>query len=84
MSVAVVALCESVFIPGVVKLVKQQLNGDEQVVLKDNASMEDLKAEVTRLKTLLGYDVHPDKRRGRYIATHNFFSGKFVLMLEQD
>jgi hypothetical protein len=67
-----------------VKLVKQQLNGDEHVVLKENASMEDLKAEVARLTMLLGYDVQPDKRRGRYIATHGFFRGKFVLALEQD
>jgi hypothetical protein len=64
--------------------VKQQLNGNEQVVIKDDASMDDLKAEVTRLKSMLGYNVQPDKRRGRYIATHNFFSGKFILSLEQD
>jgi hypothetical protein len=67
-----------------VKLVKQQINGNDHIVLKENASTEDLKAEVARLKTVLGYDVQPDKRRGRYIATHGFFRGKFLVALEQD
>ena len=65
-----------------VKLVKQQINGNERVILKENASSDDLKSEVTRLKTVLGYDVKPDKRRDRYIATHDFYRGKFVVALE--
>ena len=67
-----------------VKLVKQQINGGDHIVLKADATMEDLKAEATRLKTLLGYDVRHDKRRGAYVASHNFFQGKFVLMLAPD
>ena len=67
-----------------VKLVKQQINGNDRVVLKADATADDLKAEATRLKTLLGYEVRHDKRRGTYHASHNFFQGKFVLMLAPD
>ena len=55
---------------GRVKLVKQQLNGDDVVVLKTNAAQEDLEAEAERLKTILGYQVQRDKRRGGYLASH--------------
>lgn len=72
------------FIDGAVKLVKQQLNGDETVVLKEDASVEDLKAEAARLRAEFGYNVQADKRRSRYIATHSFFSGKFALALVED
>lgn len=67
-----------------VKLVKQQINGNEHIVLKENASVEDLRAEVNRLKTLLGYDVKPDGRQNRFIATHSFYRGKFFVGLEKD
>lgn len=67
-----------------VKLVKQQINGGEQVVLKTDATEEDLKFEAMRLKTLLGYEVRHDRRRGTYHASHNFYQGKYVLMLAPD
>jgi hypothetical protein len=67
-----------------VKLVKQQTNGNERVVLKTDATLEDLRAEATRLKKQLGYTVKPDGRVGRYVATHPFYRGKFVLELEND
>ena len=67
--------------PDNVKLVKQQLNGDDIVVLKSNAGPEDLEAEAERLKTTLGYQVQRDKRRGGYLASHPFFQGKYVLKL---
>jgi hypothetical protein len=67
-----------------VKLVKQQINGNDWVVLKADATADDLKAEAMRLKSLLGYDVRHDKRRGTYMASHNFFQGKYVLMLAPD
>lgn len=67
-----------------VKVVKQQINGGDRVVLKENAMAQDLKSEALRLKALLGYDVQHDKRRGTYILSHDFFQGKFVLMLEPD
>ena len=79
-----VALCDAALIPWRVKLVKQQLNGKEHTVVKTNASTEDLRAEALRMKNQLGYEVQADERLGRYIATHSFFRGKFVLMLEQD
>ena len=66
------------------KLVKQQINGNDRVVLKEDATADDLKAEVMRLKTLLGYDVQHDRRRGTYLASHGFFRGKYVLMLAPD
>jgi hypothetical protein len=69
---------------GRVKLVKRQLNGDDHVVLKADASADDLKAEAARLKKELGYQVQLDKRRGGYLATHAHFRGKFLLALEQD
>jgi len=67
-----------------VKVVKQQINGGDRVVLKENAMAQDLKAEAMRLKIQFGYDVQHDKRRGTYIASHDFYQGKFVLMLEPD
>ena len=67
-----------------VKLVKQQINGGEHVVLKTDATEEDLKSEAMRLKTLLGYEVRHDRRRGIYHATHSFYQGKYVLMLAPD
>lgn len=67
-----------------VKLVKRQLNGNEVMVVKENASADDLKTEVVRLRTMLGYDVQPDGRRNRYIATHTFYRGKYVLELEPE
>lgn len=67
-----------------VKLVKQQINGNDRVVLKADATTNDLKAEAMRLKSLLGYDVRHDRRRGTYVASHNFFQGKYELMLAPD
>ena len=67
-----------------VKLVKQQLNGTERTVLKDHASTADLIAAAARLRTQLGYRVQADERAGRYLATHPFFSGKFLLSLEPE
>ncbi|MEO5961421.1 MAG: hypothetical protein ABIR80_20110 [Opitutaceae bacterium] len=66
------------------KLVKQQINGSDRIVLKENASLEDLRAEATRMENSLGYKVKQDGRLGRYTATHKFFSGKFTLSLEAD
>lgn len=65
-----------------VKLVKQQINGNERVVLKDDATIEDLHAEAERLRSLLGYHLQPDGRAGRFVVTHRFYRGKYVLMLE--
>lgn len=67
-----------------VKLVKHQINGKERVVLKESANIEDLRAEAMRLKSKLGYEVQPDEHRARFIATHNFYRGKYVLSLEPD
>ena len=67
-----------------VKVVKQQINGGERIVLRENATADDLKAEAQRMKQTLGYDIQPDKRRGTFIASHSFFRGKFVLSLEPD
>jgi hypothetical protein len=67
-----------------VKLVKQQINGNDRVVLKADATADDLKEEAMRLKTLLGYDVRHDRRRGTYVASHDFYQGKYVLMLAPD
>ncbi len=67
-----------------VKLVKQQINGSEVVVLKANATPDDLKSEAMRLKTLLGYEVRHDRRRGTYHASHDFYQGKYLLMLAPD
>lgn len=67
-----------------VKVVKQQINGGDRVVLKENAMAQDLKAEAMRLKSQFGYDVQHDKRRGTYIVSHDFYQGKFVLMLAPD
>ncbi|MGH7944955.1 MAG: hypothetical protein ACREH8_00435 [Opitutaceae bacterium] len=67
-----------------VKVVKQQINGGERVILKENAVPQDLKAEAQRLKTQLGYDIQHDRKRGTYVASHDFFQGKFVLMLAPD
>ena len=79
-----VAMTQSRRIARRVKVVKQQINGGDRVVLKENAMAEDLKAEAMRLKRQLGYDIQHDKRRGAYILSHDFFRGKFVVMLAPD
>ena len=79
-----VALANTRRIAGCVKVVKKQLNGGDRVVLKEHATAEDLKAEAMRLKKQFGYDVQHDKRRGVYIASHDFYQGKFALTLEPD
>lgn len=66
------------------KLVKQQINGEDRVVLKENATPEDLLNEATHLRTALGYEVQPDGRVGRYLATHRFYRGRYLLALEAD
>jgi hypothetical protein len=81
---AEVAFGASRFISRRVKLVKQQINGNERVVLKNEATLEDLRMEAKRLKAQLGYQVKQDGRVNRYLATHPFFRGKFVLELETD
>ena len=67
-----------------VKLVKQQINGDDHIVLKRDATVQDLESEAKRLASALGYEVKPDRRRGTYVASHPFFQGKFVLRLLPD
>jgi hypothetical protein len=79
-----VALARAVLISPDVKVVKQQINGGERVVLKENATADDLKAEAMRMKKLLGYDIQQDKRRGTFVASHSFYQGKFMLMLAPD
>ena len=66
------------------KLVKQQINGNERTVVKDKATAEDLRLEAERLQTKYGYVVQPDGRPGAYVATHRFFGGKYVLSLEKE
>lgn len=66
------------------KLVKRQINGEDEVVLKEPATEEDLRAEAARLRAQLGYDVQPDSKPRRFIATHGFYRGKFLLALEND
>lgn len=79
-----VAFGRAQFISPPVKLVKQQINGNERLVLKQEATLEDLRAEAQRLKAQLGYDVKPDGRINRYVVTHAFFRGKFVLELQNE
>ena len=52
----VVALPDPCFIGGPVKVVKQQINGGDRLVLKENALASDLKTEAMRLKAQ-GVDV---------------------------
>jgi hypothetical protein len=65
-----------------VKLVKHQINGDEHVVLKDDATPDDLRAEADRMHAVLGYEVQSDERLGQFVVSHPFFHGRFVLTLE--
>lgn len=67
-----------------VKLIKQQTNGRDHMVLKVNASPDDLRAEAMRLQELYGYDIKPGERAGQYLATHPCFHGKFILSLEPE
>ncbi len=64
------ALADAVRMHGRVKLVKQQINGNDRVVLKADATADDLKAEAMRLKSSLGYDVRHDKRRLPHVLDH--------------
>lgn len=65
------------------KLIKNQINGKEHVVLKENASMDDLRAEADRMRAL-GYDLKAEERLARYVATHKFYQGRFLLALETE
>lgn len=65
------------------KLVKSQMNGKEHIVLKENASMDDLRVEAERMRAL-GYDLKAEERLARYVATHKFFQGRFLLSLETE
>lgn len=67
-----------------VKLVKAQINGDDRVVLKENATLDDLRSEAARLRTLYGYEVRPDGGVERYLATHRRFRGRYHLALEPE
>ena len=80
----VVAQTGGARIRSAVKLVKHQINGNERIVLKEGATLADLRAEAERLKTIFGYNVQIDERLGRYTASHGFYRGKFVLTLEPD
>ena len=65
------------------KLVKQQINGDERMVLKAPASVDDLRAEAARLEQKFGY--HAEARQGgKYLLTHPCFRGEFMLWLEPE
>ena len=66
------------------KLVKQQTNGNERLVLKEDATVDDLRVEAARLRTTLGYEVRPDGRANRYLASHPFYRGRYVLSLEPE
>ena len=68
--------------PRGVKLVKRQVNGSDQVVLKRDASSEDLHVEAARLQRQLGY--HLELQNGRYLATHEAYRGEYVLELVPD
>lgn len=67
-----------------VKIVKRQINGKEVTVLKQNATVEDVRREAMRLQQKFGYDVQPDGKPGGYLVTHRFYRGKYVLALEAD
>ena len=67
-----------------VKLVKAQINGNERVVLKENATLDDLRLEAARLRTKFGYEVRPDGGVERYVATHRRFRGRYQLALEPE
>lgn len=69
---------------GAVKVIKQQINGNERTILKENATAEDLRREAARMKEKFGYDVQPDGKPGGYLATHRYYRGKYVLKLEPD
>lgn len=81
LAVALSASCLSV---ALVKLVKKQINGNERVVLKQDATTSDLRIEANRLQAMLGYEVKPDGTAARYVATHPFYRGKYLLTLEPD
>ena len=65
-------------------LVKRQTNGTDYTVLKQAASVEDVRTEAVKLQKQFGYDVKMDTRRGTCKLSHKAFSGEFVLALEPD
>ena len=69
---------------GAVKLVKNQLNGNDRVVLKDDATADDLRIEAARLRMKFGYDIQPDGGPDKYVATHKYYRGRYMLSLEPD
>jgi hypothetical protein len=65
-------------------LVKRQTNGNELIVLKHNASVEDLEAAAANLQLRFGYEVTADRVRGTCKLSHPYYRGEFVLRLEPD
>lgn len=66
------------------KLVKQQINGNDRLVLKEDATLDDLQAEAKHFERTLGYTVEANGTGASYLLSHPFYRGKFLLRLESE
>jgi hypothetical protein len=64
-------------------LVKRQTNGKDRIILKRDATIEDVRAEALRLQRELGYELKTDGK-GDTRLFHRSFRGEFLLALEAD
>lgn len=65
-------------------LVKRQTNGNDRIILKRDATTEDVHAEALRLQRELGYELKMDEKGETCQLFHRWYRGEFLLALETD
>jgi hypothetical protein len=65
-------------------LVKRQTNGKDRIILKRDATIEDVRAEALRLQRELGYELKMDGKGETCQLVHRSYRGEFLLALEAD
>ena len=65
-------------------LVKRQTNGKDRIILKRDATIQDVRAEALRLQQELGYEVRMDRQGETCELLHRSYRGQFLLTLEAD
>lgn len=65
-------------------LVKRQTNGSDRVILKRNATIQDVRTEALRLQRELGYELKMDGKGETCQLCHRSYRGEFLLTLEAD
>lgn len=65
-------------------LVKRQTNGKDRIILKRDATIEDVRVEALRLQREFGYVLKMDGKGETCQLFHRSYRGEFLLALETD